>query len=159
MLPDIGEDPPTILDIEDAPPITREAIMQLVVLGVYPLTSEMLALPNVLLDAATAAFMIVNAFAPRAAAQYPVPAEAAFGVLTVLTGTDLQPADLVDVGTFRGLIITVVEVEAGLGAEVAASLDEQYPALIAGNPGAPLTRAGAALMTAIGLDALSRQAD
>jgi hypothetical protein len=156
LLPETLFDGIQISDLNETPPVARRAVVQLTMLGVYPLSSGRAALPNEILDGLTAASMIVNAFAPHAAGQYPVPAAAAFIVLSVLTGSVPSPDAPVDVGTYRDLVVTVVDAEVGLGPAVAAALDERYPALAAGNPRAPLTRAGAALMTAIALETLER---
>jgi len=153
-LPRLGGDLPRIVDLESAPPVARDVIAQLAMLGVYPLTAGGAALPNELLDAVTAAYMIVNAFAPRSAAQYPVPAETAFSILSVIAGSTLSRDDRLDVGTFRDLIVAVLAVESDVAGTVAEALEARYPALRAGNPGAPITRAGAALMVAIALERL-----
>lgn len=148
-----------ITDIETAPPIARASILQLVALGIYPITPQGEALPNELIDLATAAYMLVNAFAPEAAGQYPVPEDAALQVVAVLTASAATADTVLTVGEFLDVLLGTVRFKLDDTTALEAELMRRYPALEAGNPEAPLTRAGAALMVTIALEFLTSRPD
>lgn len=158
-LPSVSDVTIVVTDIETAPPPARDAIVQLAALGVYPLTNEGEALPNEVIDLATTAFILVNAFAPEASGQFPAPQDVAIDVLAVLSGVEAVPGAPMTVGGFRDLLISVVRFRVADTAALEAELEARYPALEAGNPDAPLTRAGAALMATIALEFLGPSLD
>ncbi len=158
VLPEIPDADSTTLeipDLDDAPAIARDAILQLALLGAYPLGADMLAYPNLVLDHATAAFMLVNLFSLRLADEFPVPAEAALVYFEVVTETQVEATAPVTVGLLRDYILVFVGLTTAPPDEVRAALDEGYPALAAGNLDAPITRAGAALMIMIAFEAVT----
>ena len=145
-------------DLDEAPAVAREAIVQLVTLGAYPLTADMRALPNEPLDLSTAAYMLVNLFAPELGEQFPLPAAEALAILSDVTGFGLAPDTIATAGALRGLLLAIVDLPPPAATELREVLNAQYPALEAGNADAPLTRAGGAVMLVLALDHLAAAA-
>ena len=154
-LPDVSTSTIDIVDLNRAPPVARDAVVAMTLLGAYPIGEEGRAQPNELLDLRTAAYMLVNLFSPRLFDEFPVPAEQALPYLQTVTGTDLAATDPVTVGTLLEFVNVVAGIEAGADEQLRTVLQERYPALRAGNPDAPVTRAGAALMLVITVEELS----
>ena len=147
-----------IVDLDEAPAVAREAIVQLVTLGAYPLTADMRALPNEPLDLSTAAYMLVNLFAPELGEQFPLPAGEALAILSDVTGFGLEADTIATAGALRGLLLAIVDLPPPAATELREALNAQYPALEAGNADAPVTRAGGAVMLVIALDHLAAAA-
>lgn len=138
----------SIQDLNTAPPVASAAIVDLVKLGVYPLEGGSLAKPNEPVTEQTLAFMMLNLLTPGITGEYPVDAQAAASYLDVVSQGALtgEPGNTVSAQTYLTLLVALVDLAPDEAAAVRAALEERYPALQSGNPDAPLTRAGAALL-------------
>lgn len=157
-IPEVTVDDASILDIEQAPPVAQEAIAQLVELDAFPLNSMAEARPNESLDARTAAYMLLNVFGRDIVNSLPITADDAHGYLEFVVGQQVPADQIVTAGEMRDYILTFADVVADDGDALRMALDEQYPALAAGNLEAPLTRAGGALMILMTLEYLAPSA-
>jgi hypothetical protein len=138
----------SIQDLNTAPPVASAAIVDLVKLGVYPLEDGSLANPNEPVTEQTLAFMMLNLLTPGITGEYPVDGQSAASYLDVVSQGALtgEPGDTVSAQTYLTLLVALVDLTPDEAAAVRAALEERYPALRSGNPDAPLTRAGAALL-------------
>lgn len=154
-LPDVENVAVAILDLEAAPPAAQTSIVQLAQLGAYPLTADLEALPNEALDASTGAYMLVNLFLPGRGEQFPTPPEQALTILDEVLLAEVPVEEVWTAGALRDILLVILGLAPEREAELRTFLTERYPALQAGNPEAPLTRAGAALMMTIALEYLN----
>lgn len=136
-----------IADLDEAPPIAVAAIVQLVSLGIYPLEEGSLAKPNELIDENTLAFMMVNLLTPGITDEFPAEAADAAAYLDVMSrGALTQVAGTVSAATYLKVLLALLELQPERAESVRRAIEQRYPAFGSGNPNAPLTRAGAALL-------------
>lgn len=138
----------SIPDLNTAPPIAVDAIVELASLGIYPLEDGSLADPNRPVTENTLAFMMVNLLTPGITGEYPADPATSASYLDVVSqgGLTGDPSLTVSARAYLSLLSALLDLSPDRSAAVDAALRERYPALRSGNADAPLTRAGAALL-------------